>query len=394
LAFPNGYHSTYRSVIENSLGSDYMGGPYRSESSKVIPDLNSFKSGPERGGSSKHPLDKLYYTGSDALVGCEPAHIRVVETRPYSDFHYMVVDAGQNLPPSSPDVLKGFDDIVSKSYTGALNALRNGRAQMGADMAEGKKTVEMVADAASSLAQGLLAAKRGNFGAIPGILGMSPKDIISGKSLANRWLEYQYGWKPLMGSVYDGIQQIQRGFRAKEMIFRSSSTASDSASKSYRENANFGTFMECLKTSSVSARTTYRYKVTSAVIDKIDSAGLLNPVSIAWELVPFSFVVDWFVPVGNVLSAITATAGLEFASGYTTVKTEDVISRHRAVNPSDFIGHSGYTEVLSPGLHKTRTSTFRRIVHTSFHLPELYGNAHPWSSAHVANALALIRQLF
>jgi len=393
MAFPNGYHTTFRTVKESHSGSDYFGGPYYSESSKVIPDLNSFKSGPERGGSSKYPLDKLYYTGSDALVGCEPAVIRVVETRPFSDFTHVIYDAGENLPPSSPDIFTGGDDVISKSYTGALNALRQGRTQMGSDMAEGRQTVEMVAGAASSLAQSLLAARRGNFGSIPGILGMSPRDVLSGKSFANRWLEYQYGWKPLMGTIHDGIQQIQRGFRAKEFTFRSSSTATDSAAKSYREGANYGTFMECTKMQSVSARTTYRYKVTSAVIDKIDSAGLLNPVSIAWELVPFSFVVDWFVPVGNVLSAITATAGLEFASGYTTVKTESTTSRHRAVNPKDFEGHSGRTEVLSPGLHKTSTTTFRRIVHTSFHLPELYGNAHPWSSAHVANAIALIRQL-
>lgn len=394
MAFPSGYHTTNRTVVDTSNGSDYFGGPYSYVNPKLIPDLNTFKSGPEPGGSWQHPVDKIYFTGSDALIGCEPAVVRVVETRPYSDFTYVIHDAGPNLPPYSPDVLFTGDDIVSKSYTGALNALRQGRTQMGADMAEGKQTVEMIAGAASSVASAYRAAKHGNWGLVPKLLGMSPRDVLSGKALANKWLEYQYGWKPLMGTIYDGAEQLKRGFRTKEYIFRGSSTASDSASKSYKEYAAQSTYMECTKTSSVSARTTYRYKVSNAVIDKIDSAGLLNPLSIAWELVPFSFVADWFIPVGSVLSAITATAGLEFASGYTTIKTEDVISRHRAVNPKDFEGHSGYTEVLSPGLHKTRTSTFRRLVHTSFHLPELYGNAHPWSSAHVANAIALIRQMF
>lgn len=394
MSFPNGYNTTKRTLKETHSGNDYFGGPYYSESFKEVPDLNSFKSGPERGGSNQHPLNKLYYTGSDKLVGCEPAVVRVVETRPFSDFTHVIYDAGENLPPSSPDISSGLEDVVSKSYTGALNALRGGRTQMGSDMAEGKKTVEMVADNASQLAQGLLAFKRGNFGAIPGIFGLSPRDLLSGKSLANRWLEYQYGWKPLMGSIYDGIGLLQKGFRSKEMIFRGSSTASDSASRNYTENANYGCYMDCVKTDSYSARTTYTYKVSNAVIDRVDAAGLLNPLSIAWELTPFSFVLDWFVPVGNVLSAITATAGLEFATGWTSVKTESNVRRIRKVDASQFEGHSGHTEVLSGGLHETSTTTFRRIVHTSFHLPELYGNAHPWSSSHVANALALMRQLY
>jgi len=393
VSFPNGYHTTKRTLKESHSGSDYFGGPYYSESFKDVPDLNTFKSGPEKGGSNKHPLDKLYYTGSDRLTGCEPAVVRVTETRPYGDFTHVIYDVGENLPPSSPDISSGLEDVVSKSYTGALNALRNGRTQMGADMAEGKKTVEMVAGSASQLAQGLLAFKRGNFGSIPSILGMSPRDVISGKSFANRWLEYQYGWKPLMGSIFDGIGLLQKGFRTKEMTFRGSSTASDQASKSYTENANYGCYMNCRKVDSYSARTVYKFKVSNAVIDRVDAFGLLNPVSIGWELVPFSFVVDWFVPVGNVLAAITATAGLEFASGWTSVKTESKIRRIRSVDSSQFEGHTGRTEVLSGGLHETSTTTFRRIVHTSFHLPELYGNAHPFSSAHVANAVALIRQL-
>jgi hypothetical protein len=37
--------------------------------------------------------------------------------------------------------------------------------------------------------------------------------------------------------------------------------------------------------------------------------GLVNPLSIAWEVVPFSFVVDWFLPVGNFLENLTSLAG-------------------------------------------------------------------------------------
>ena len=49
--------------------------------------------------------------------------------------------------------------------------------------------------------------------------------------------------------------------------------------------------------------------------------GLLNPVSLAWELVPWSFVVDWVLPIGSVLSALSAPAGLIFIDGSLSART-------------------------------------------------------------------------
>ena len=44
--------------------------------------------------------------------------------------------------------------------------------------------------------------------------------------------------------------------------------------------------------------------------------GLVNPLSVAWELVPFSFVVDWFSGVGNVLDGYTDLLGLSVVDTY------------------------------------------------------------------------------
>jgi hypothetical protein len=34
--------------------------------------------------------------------------------------------------------------------------------------------------------------------------------------------------------------------------------------------------------------------------------GLTDPLSVAWELIPYSFVVDWFVPIGTYLDNLNA----------------------------------------------------------------------------------------
>ena len=44
--------------------------------------------------------------------------------------------------------------------------------------------------------------------------------------------------------------------------------------------------------------------------------GIDNPLEVVWELIPLSFVADWFIPVGEFLRSLTATNGLVFHSGY------------------------------------------------------------------------------
>jgi hypothetical protein len=58
------------------------------------------------------------------------------------------------------------------------------------------------------------------------------------------------------------------------------------------------------------------------------------PLSIAWELVPFSFVVDWFVPVGDVLNRFepkrflgSLAAGVDVRQRWHSVKTEARLDR-------------------------------------------------------------------
>jgi hypothetical protein len=59
--------------------------------------------------------------------------------------------------------------------------------------------------------------------------------------------------------------------------------------------------------------------------------GLTQPVEAIWELVPFSFIVDWFFNVGETLAAFTPNYGIEsLASWYTVVDT--AYQRHSRFN--------------------------------------------------------------
>lgn len=63
------------------------------------------------------------------------------------------------------------------------------------------------------------------------------------------------------------------------------------------------------------------YDVEDAALDACKSTGISNPALLAWELLPYSFVVDWFIPVGNYLQNINASAGLRFVKGFRTTRS-------------------------------------------------------------------------
>jgi hypothetical protein len=50
----------------------------------------------------------------------------------------------------------------------------------------------------------------------------------------------------------------------------------------------------------------------------LQDVGLSNPLLTGWEVLPYSFVLDWFVGVGDFLSAVNAFQGYSFKAGSCT----------------------------------------------------------------------------
>lgn len=96
----------------------------------------------------------------------------------------------------------------------------------------------------------------------------------------------------------------------------------------------------------------------------------LNPFVTAWELVPFSFVVDWFVNVGDWLQSQTATL-VTYASQRVAclsikkdvISTTFVISKHNWSVTKSSPFHGEVTRSLSP---VERQQVYRRQVLESY----------------------------
>ena len=127
-------------------------------------------------------------------------------------------------------------------------------------------------------------------------------------------------------------------------------------------------------------------KVRSKELYALTGLGLADPVQVAWALTPFSFVIDWFLPVGSFIEGIGATKGLDFVSGTESLSVKFQGQAFTQLNPSTVKNQIGefVTNVALEG-------TERKVL-TSFPSPMLYYKS-PFSVTHALDALALLRQL-
>jgi hypothetical protein len=148
----------------------------------------------------------------------------------------------------------------------------------------------------SKLGRAALALRRGDFSNAARQLGTRPRGTrLKAKDVSGRWLELQYGWIPLLTSSFEAakaFEEVSNGPR--KSVF----TASGTRSVSYEASQGPLTFTIPLK-GRAGRRLQYEMSEEMSVQRQM---GLLDPLSIAWELTPWSFVIDWFLPIGIYLS--------------------------------------------------------------------------------------------
>jgi hypothetical protein len=147
--------------------------------------------------------------------------------------------------------------------------------------------------------------------------------------LASTWLEYKYGWTPLLSDVYDQAKALATHMVERSNVVRRESTKiseEDEAFLSYTDPGNATWTLDGRRVEKRSVFQLVRYSIPESQIKAMDTFGLNNPLLLAWELLPFSFVADWFLPIGNALEQLTATNGLIFHGSARSIKIEKKLS--------------------------------------------------------------------
>jgi len=200
----------------------------------------------------------------------------------------------------------------NKTYDKCLDKARNS-AQIGASLAEMGQSVSMVSSRLKQLATAALHVKNGRISKALEALG-SP-DLRSKrtkgertKSAANQWLEIHFGWEPLIKDIHSGVQVLTAPINDTPVRAKSFD--------SFDITRDWGNDVTELYRVITTQKQGYSLRVKNPNLALANQLGLINPISVAWELVPYSFVVDWFVNVGAVINSVTDFIGFELVNAW------------------------------------------------------------------------------
>lgn len=300
-------------------------------------------------------------------------------------FRYSMAGTGfGGFKPWSGLLAKGdeiaYSDGQGRARTECLLKLKERKANYGQFLAEAVRSVDMVADRLGTLADLLLAVKHGRLGAIKRAFGYRP----SSKDLANGLLEWQYGWLPLCSDLYAMVEDAKETLKPPLIMTAKRTVRNIITDESDIYQAPV-TWRNRSQTVNVINKCQLSARVSDVVLNRATGMGLTNPASLAWELVPYSFVVDWAVPVGNMLEALSASAGLTFVDGFES-EIRDGKARGEATRAAtDFSGQWNIAHCEAYHFVRRSFGNFPAVMP--------YGKS-PFSSNHVLTATALLRQLF
>lgn len=322
----------------------------------------------------------------------------------------LVYDSGSWSYPALSSRSAGLERAHALAITKLRLKLKDQKANLVQTFAEAKQLQNLVGDVTIKLAQTFRYLRAGKLSLAAQYLGLrvgkreqaryarmyrqlkTNTDID--KMLSSGVLSIQYGIRPLIQDVIGAAElyaqkscfEVINTCEGKGVFRVSGSKAMISDYTSNSTTTNVVDIDNCY---------TVKYGVTftggTEVPHTLVQLGFSNPLLLAWELLPWSFVIDWFMPFGNYLSSLDATLGLKFETGYVSIRIHEVTDRTtvwapKADRPDKYAYHIGKT------MQKSSVDSFERRLLTEFPSPVLPFFKNPLSWEHALNGIALLAQ--
>lgn len=285
-----------------------------------------------------------------------------------------------------------YPDVVSvalarqKAIVDCLNRIAPPSSQSLVTLAEFPKSVQLIAERARKLAAFIDAVKRRDVAKLKQLAGVPspkyakyPKTIVlwdehQGTSTPNRksgktprkwshtpltprnldrmseqaqlWLEYRYGWSPLVNDIVDQMKACDAVMRRKDRLLATGAPMTADGRAVFKAKAKSkisGTVSSNLSRASLGRGTmAYRRDVqhnvechayahychsVSGFLSRFNDFGAFAVPRAIWELCPWSFVIDWFIPIGDWLGALEPKVGVDILASGVVVHDVKVVTR-------------------------------------------------------------------
>lgn len=176
----------------------------------------------------------------------------------------------------------------------------------------------LLADACLRLGSVALSLRKGHFDEIAIALGLAatPKGVSRRKHISQNFLAFEYGVKPLISDIQE-TWKLLTSDPGRQLV---RARAFSSFAYSSVEQVNTPTFQSFYSknwSGTVSVQLQAWLRISNPDVFLANKLGLLD-LALPWKLIPFSFIVDWFVNVEDVISSLTDWYGCVLEQPFTS----------------------------------------------------------------------------
>lgn len=180
---------------------------------------------------------------------------------------------------------------------------------------EGREALEMMGSSILRLSNSARSLKRGDFGGFVRNLNELPRSVrkesarkFNQGDLSGAFLSAHLGWEPLIKDTYEASQLVDLTEENTRVSARKLGSISSTA-------INIGNYHGATFTTDSKVQLQLTLNMTRKPTFS-QRFGLDNPFQIAWELVPLSFVADYFLPIGRVIAGMGAVSAMYGSKGW------------------------------------------------------------------------------
>lgn len=218
--------------------------------------------------------------------------------------------------------------------------------------AELGKTTKTVLQAISLATNTVTALRQKDVSKLKDLYGPLPVDVSNyirgkhGKQLADAYLAYSFGLKPAYADAHASVEAFRTGITGGlEIGSKVSAAAGSPRPKQSTQMAGRATGdTRPPDLGPLARRAVVRGLVKDPQARTLAQLGLANPLAAAWELTPFSFLIDWFLPIGDTLQGLTANVGVSNTSACTITerRLETHVNNGPWISTGQLIVRSGF----------------------------------------------------
>lgn len=211
-------------------------------------------------------------------------------------------------------------DAINQAYERLRSEVKS-QAGWAENFAQINKTRSLITNRSVQLATFIGALRRGQFKKAARVLQTPvPSGAKWHKKLAGNFLEFEYGIKPIIQDIQESTKILLSDPGERRVSSSSSFNLGEGTSQTWSQyGGTVNTSEQITRSCSYNRKSGCYVRVTNANVALANQLGLID-LALPWKLVPFSFIVDWFINVEQVISSVTDWYGFSLTKPYSVEK--------------------------------------------------------------------------